>query len=723
MNALITPVVRKLRDTNKESELGVVERAFEAAEKAHRGQLRKSGDPYITHPVAVAEILVDFGLDPATIAAALLHDTVEDTAYSPEKLREDFGNEVATLVEGVTKLDRLTYGPTAEAETVRKMVVAMAKDIRVLVIKLADRLHNARTWQFVEPESSSRKARETLDIYAPLAHRLGMNAIKWELEDLSFKYLEPKKFDEIERLVIERNPSREKLTNDVIAVVETDLTAEGIQATVTGRQKHLYSVYQKMVVRGREFNDIYDLVGIRVLVNDVRDCYAVLGSIHARWSPVPGRFKDYIAMPKFNLYQSLHTTVIGPTGKAVEIQIRTHDMHRRAEYGIAAHWKYKQGTGGRSSESPDMLWLKQLHEWQQETSDVSEFLDALRFDLRTPEVFVFTPKGSVIALPSGSTPVDFAYTVHTEVGNRCIGAKVNGKLVSLEAPLSNGDVVEIVTNKGENAAPSRDWLSFVKSPRARSKIKAWFTKERREEAIDAGKESIARQMRKAGLPIQKILGGQTILQLAHDLNYPDIDAMYAAVGDGHISANHVIERLESSLGLEETHDTPTLENLVTGVSTRPARRSASGIQVEGVDDVLVKLARCCTPVPGDAITGFITRGNGVSIHRTDCVNVADLKFHQGDRIVKVKWDPNAKSVFLVNIQIEALDRARLLSDITRTLSDQQVNILHAAVNTTKDQVAFSRFTFEMADASHLDVVLSAVRRIEGVYDVYRVTNN
>ncbi|MFM7491248.1 MAG: RelA/SpoT family protein [Actinomycetota bacterium] len=723
MNALITPVVRKLRDTNKESELGVVERAFDAAEKAHRGQLRKSGDPYITHPVAVAEILVDFGLDPATIAAALLHDTVEDTSYSPEKLRADFGDEVATLVEGVTKLDRLTYGPTAEAETVRKMVVAMAKDIRVLVIKLADRLHNARTWQFVEPESSARKARETLDIYAPLAHRLGMNAVKWELEDLSFKFLEPKKFDEIERLVIERNPSREKLTNDVIAVVEEDLTTEGIQATVTGRQKHLYSVYQKMVVRGREFNDIYDLVGIRVLVNDVRDCYAVLGSIHARWNPVPGRFKDYIAMPKFNLYQSLHTTVIGPTGKAVEIQIRTHDMHRRAEYGIAAHWKYKLGTGGRSSDSPDMLWLKQLHEWQQETSDVSEFLDALRFDLRTPEVFVFTPKGSVIALPSGSTPVDFAYAVHTEVGNRCIGAKVNGKLVSLEAPLSNGDVVEVVTNKGENAAPSRDWLSFVKSPRARSKIKAWFTKERREEAIDAGKESIARQMRKAGLPIQKILGGHTILQLAHDLNYPDIDAMYAAVGDGHISANHVIERLESSLGLEETHDTPLLENLTSGIGSRPARRSASGIQVEGVDDVLVKLARCCTPVPGDAITGFITRGNGVSIHRTDCVNVADLKFHQGDRIVKVKWDPTAKSVFLVNIQIEALDRARLLSDITRTLSDQQVNILHAAVNTTKDQVAFSRFTFEMADASHLDVVLSAVRRIEGVYDVYRVTNN
>ena len=723
MNALITPVVQRLRDANKNVDTSIVERAFVAAETAHQGQLRKSGDPYITHPVAVAEILVEFGLDPATIAAALLHDTVEDTNYSSEKLRADFGDEVASLVEGVTKLDKLTYGPTAEAETVRKMVVAMAKDIRVLVIKLADRLHNARTWQYVDPESSARKARETLDIYAPLAHRLGMNAVKWELEDLSFKFLEPKKFEEIERLVIERNPSREKLTNDVISVVEEDLTKEGIAAQVTGRQKHLYSVYQKMVVRGREFNDIYDLVGIRILVNDVRDCYAVLGSIHARWNPVPGRFKDYIAMPKFNLYQSLHTTVIGPTGKAVEIQIRTHDMHRRAEYGIAAHWKYKLGSASRSADSPDMLWLKQLHEWQQETSDVTEFLEALRFDLRTPEVFVFTPKGSVIALPAGSTPVDFAYTVHTEVGNRCIGAKVNGKLVSLEAPLANGDVVEVVTNKGENAAPSRDWLNFVKSPRARSKIKAWFTKERREEAIEAGKESIARQMRKAGLPLQKILGGHTMLQLAHDLNYPDIEAMYAAVGDGHISAAHVIDRLENSLGLEETHDTPLLENLVTGGAPRSARRTASGIQVEGVEDVLVKLARCCTPVPGDAITGFITRGNGISIHRSDCVNVADLKFHQGDRIIKVKWDLTAKSVFLVNIQIEALDRARLLSDITRTLSDQQVNILHAAVNTTKDQVAFSRFTFEMADASHLDAVLSAVRRIEGVYDVYRVTNN
>ena len=723
MNAMLTPVADRVRESNPNADLSILDRAFEQARISHEGQLRKSGDPYITHPVAVAEILAELGLDPNTIAAALLHDTVEDTNYSPEQLRSEFGEEIATLVEGVTKLDRLTYGPTAEAETVRKMVVAMAKDIRVLVIKLADRLHNARTWQYVEPESSSRKARETLDIYAPLAHRLGMNAVKWELEDLSFKFLEPKKFDEIERLVAERSPSRDRLTNEVIQVVEKDLAEQGVKATVTGRQKHLYSVYQKMVVRGREFNDIYDLVGIRVLVDDVRDCYGVLGAIHARWSPVPGRFKDYIAMPKFNLYQSLHTTVIGPTGKAVEIQIRTHEMHRRAEYGIAAHWKYKTAKRGNVKDSPDVLWLKQLHEWQQETTDVSEFLDALRFDLHTPEVFIFTPKGSVIALPQGSTAVDFAYAVHTEVGNKCVGAKVNGKLVSLESPLANGDVVEIVTNKGEHAGPSRDWLNFVKSQRARSKIKAWFSRERREEAIDAGKESIARQIRKAGMPLQKILGGQTLLQVSHELNYSDIDSLYAAVGDGLISSNSVVEKLMSAVGSEDVDD-PAISAIIANSDTSKIfRRSASGVIVEGVDDVLIKLARCCTPVPGDSITGFVTRGSGVSIHRSDCVNVADLKFHQGDRILKVSWDPSAKTVFLVNIQIEALDRSRLLSDITKALSDQEVNILHAAVNTTKDQTAISRFTFEMADATHLDSVLATIKKIDGVYDVYRITNN
>ena len=724
MNPVLDVLARSLVAHHPETSLAELERAYEIAADAHQGQLRKSGEPYITHPLAVSEILADIGLDLETIIAALLHDTVEDTKYSLNSLKKDFGKEVANLVDGVTKLDKLNYGPNAEAETLRKMVIAMSKDIRVLVIKLADRLHNARTWKYVSIESAQHKARETLDIYAPLANRLGMSAIKWELEDLSFKTLEPKKYEEIERLVQDRNPAREAMTSEVLELVQRDLEADGITAKVLGRQKHLYSVYQKMVVRGRDFNEIYDLVGIRVLVESVRDCYAVLGAIHARWSPIPGRFKDYIAMPKFNLYQSLHTTVIGPNGKAVEIQIRTFDMHARAEYGIAAHWKYKLATVGESaSEKPEMAWLKQLHEWQQETEDVGEFLDTLRYDLRTPEVFVFTPKGSVIALPSGSTPVDFAYAVHTQVGDRCVGAKVNGKLVPLESILTNGDVVEVVTNKSPSAAPSRDWLNFVSSPRARSKIKAWFSKERKEEAIEAGRESIARQMRKIGLPLQKIFAGQAFLELSHDLHYPDIESMYAAVGNGHISAQFVIEKLVANTDLHEpdaeieSHSIPTIH------SFEHLRRNTSGVDIEGVDDVLVKLARCCTPVPGDEIVGFITRGSGVSVHRSDCINVTDLKLNQGDRIVPVKWNLGAKTSFMVNIQVEALDRARLLSDITRTLSDQHVNILNAAVSTSKDRTAISRFTFEMADASHLDAVLASVRGVEGVYDVYRVTNN
>ena len=720
MDTLLAPVVSALSEHHPGDKLVNLERAFLVAKKAHAGQFRKSGEEYITHPVAVAAILAEFGLNEDVVIAALLHDTVEDTTYSLSELRKDFGEEIALLVDGVTKLDKLTYGPTAEAETVRKMIVAMSRDIRVLVIKLADRLHNARTWRFVSIESAERKARETLDIYAPLAHRLGMNAIKWELEDLSFEVLEPKKFLEISRLVAERNPARVTLTNEVIEAVKSDLLADGVKCSVTGRQKHFYSVYQKMVVRGRDFNDIYDLVGIRVLVDDVRDCYAVLGAIHARWSPVPGRFKDYIAMPKFNLYQSLHTTVIGPSGKAIEIQIRTYDMHSRAEFGIAAHWKYKQGSEADSS-SPEMLWLRQLHEWQKETEDPSEFLESLRFDLGSPEVFVFTPKGSVIALPGGSTPVDFAYSVHTDVGNRCAGAKVNGRLVPLESKLNNGDVVEVVLNKGEHAAPSRDWLNFVKSPRARSKIKAWFSKERREEAIEAGRESIARQMRKAGLPLQKIFAGHALLELSHELHYPDISALYSAVGDGHVSSASIIEKLIASMGQEDSHPEATVPTFPTGVQT--TRRSSSSIEVAGIGDVYVKLARCCTPVPGDAIMGFITKGNGVSVHRGDCINAADLQSNQGERVVEVKWLAGAASVFLVNIQVEALDRARLLADVTRTLSEQQVNILSAAVSTSKDRTAISRFTFEMADATHLDAVLSAVRNIEGVYDVYRTFNN
>jgi GTP pyrophosphokinase len=723
VNSLLGYLSQSVHNHNPGLDFSKIEQAYEVADQAHSGQLRKSGEPYITHPLAVAGILADIGLDEATIIAALLHDTVEDTEYSLNDLKRDFGDEVAALVDGVTKLDKLTYGPNAEAETLRKMVVAMSRDIRVLVIKLADRLHNARTWKFVTSESATRKARETLDIYAPLAHRLGMSAIKWELEDLSFKTVEPKKYDEIERLVQDRSPSRAKLTDEVVEAIKTDLLVDGIDAQVSGRQKHLYSVYQKMVVRGRDFNEIYDLVGIRVLVDSVRDCYGVLGAIHARWSPVPGRFKDYIAMPKFNLYQSLHTTVIGPNGKAVEIQIRTFDMHTRAEYGVAAHWKYKQKGAIANSTTPEVAWFKQLHEWQQETEDVGEFLDTLRYDLRTPEVFVFTPQGSVIALPAGSTPVDFAYAVHTEVGNRCVGAKVNGKLIPLESTLTNGDVVEVITNKSEHAGPSRDWLNFVHSPRARSKIKAWFSKERRDEAIDAGRESIARQMRKAGLPLQKIFAGHAILELAHDLHYADIETMYAAVGNGHISAQFVIEKLEAALGVDDSHTESDIDHIGNFAHISHAPRNTSGVEVEGAGDVLVKLARCCAPVPGDEIVGFITRGSGVSVHRTDCINVADLKVHQGERMISVQWNMGAKTLFLVNIQVEALDRARLLSDVTKTLSDQHVNILSASVSTSKDRTAISRFTFEMADASHLDSVLASVRGIEGVYDVYRTTNN
>ena len=718
MSDLIAPVIGELRQHHPKVDEAEVVRAYKAANDAHQGQLRKSGDPYITHPVAVAKILADLGMDKATIIAALLHDTVEDTSYSLKQLRSEFGDEVANLVDGVTKLDKLTYGESAEAETVRKMVVAMSRDIRVLVVKLADRLHNARTWKFVAPESARKKARETLDIYAPLAHRLGMNAIKWELEDLSFEIIDPKKFEEIARLVAERNPSREAMSIEVINTVSEDLKRDGIKATVTGRQKHYFSVYQKMVNRGREFNEIYDLVGIRVLVDDVKDCYAVLGSIHARWSPVPGRFKDYIAMPKFNLYQSLHTTVIGPNGKALEIQIRTHDMHARAEFGIAAHWKYKSNS--KDEKTPEMLWLQQLHAWQQETADPGEFLDSLRFDLGSPEVYVFTPKGNVIALPGGSTPVDFAYTVHTEVGNKCVGAKVNGRLVPLETKLNNGDVIEVVTNKNPNAGPSRDWLNFVKSPRARSKIKAWFTKERREEYIEQGKEQISKQIRKQNLPIHRLMANQSLVAVAHELKIKGIEDLFVSIGEGKVSAQSVVNKLIQIHGGEEGASEDLAEAIApTKIKNTPTTTRSPSVIVKGIEDVYTRLSRCCTPVPGDEIFGYITRGGGVSIHRQDCTIALDLKKEE-ERIVETNWPESGTGIYLVNIQVEAIDRNGLLSDVTRTLSEHHVNILNASVSTTRERIAFSKFTFEMADPKHLGSVLAAVKNIAGVYDVYRV---
>ncbi|MGN0120072.1 MAG: RelA/SpoT family protein, partial [Streptomyces albidoflavus] len=738
-NPVLEPLLRIVRSNDPKIEtatLRQIEKAYQVAERWHRGQKRKSGDPYITHPLAVTTILAELGMDPATLMAGLLHDTVEDTEYGLDALRRDFGDQVALLVDGVTKLDKVKFGEAAQAETVRKMVVAMAKDPRVLVIKLADRLHNMRTMRYLKREKQEKKARETLEIYAPLAHRLGMNTIKWELEDLAFAILYPKMYDEIVRLVAERAPKRDEYLAIVTDEVQADLRAARIKATVTGRPKHYYSVYQKMIVRGRDFAEIYDLVGIRVLVDTVRDCYAALGTVHARWNPVPGRFKDYIAMPKFNMYQSLHTTVIGPGGKPVELQIRTFDMHRRAEYGIAAHWKYKQEAvagaskvrtdvprkTGKEDAVNDMAWLRQLLDWQKETEDPGEFLESLRFDLSRNEVFVFTPKGDVIALPAGATPVDFAYAVHTEVGHRTIGARVNGRLVPLESTLDNGDLVEVFTSKASGAGPSRDWLGFVKSPRARNKIRAWFSKERRDEAIEQGKDALVRAMRKQNLPIQRILTGDSLVTLAHEMRYTDISSLYAAIGEGHVAAQGVVQKLVQSLGGEEAASEDIAESAPPSRSRRKRRSNADpGVVVKGVDDVWVKLARCCTPVPGDPIIGFVTRGNGVSVHRADCVNVDELS-KQPERMLDVEWAPTQSSVFLVAIQVEALDRSRLLSDVTRVLSDQHVNILSAAVQTSRDRVATSRFTFEMGDPKHLGHVLKAVRGVEGVYDVYRVTS-
>ncbi|WP_037269727.1 bifunctional (p)ppGpp synthetase/guanosine-3',5'-bis(diphosphate) 3'-pyrophosphohydrolase [Kibdelosporangium aridum] len=721
---VLEPLAAVHRELHPKADLGLLQQAYDVAEEKHRHQRRKSGDPYITHPLAVATILAELGMDTTTLVAALLHDTVEDTDYSLELLRADFGDEVAHLVDGVTKLDKVKLGTAAEAETIRKMIIAMAKDPRVLVIKLADRLHNMRTMRFLPPEKQARKAKETLEVLAPLAHRLGMATVKWELEDLAFAILQPKKFNEIVRLVANRAPSRENYLNAVIEELDKHLTDAKIKCTVEGRQKRYYSIHQKMIVRGRDFDDIHDLVGVRLMVEDVRDCYAAMGVVHAMWQPMPGRFKDYIAQPRFGVYQSLHTTVIGPDGKPLEVQIRTHDMHHTAEYGIAAHWRYKETRGTHDSkgvEVDEMAWMRQLLDWQREAADPGEFLESLRYQFSTREIFVFTPKGDVITLPAGSTPVDFAYAVHTEVGHRCIGARVNGRLVALERKLENGEVVEIFTSKAEGAGPSRDWLQFAASPRARAKIKQWFAKERREEAIEAGKDAIAKEVRRVGLPMQRLVSADAMTALSRELRYPDISSLYAAVGEGHTSGRHVVQRLVALLGGVEHAEEELAERATPSTVTRRRASGDAGVVVKGASDVWVKLARCCTPVPGDDILGFVTRGGGVSVHRTDCTN-ADELLAEPERLVDVEWAPSASSVFLVAIQVEALDRHRLLSDVTKVLADERVNILSASVTTSRDRVAVSRFSFEMGDPKHLGHVLKAVRSVEGVYDVYRVTS-
>ena len=733
VDPLLVPLLETMTAVSPKESTELVRRAYTVAELAHRGQTRRSGDPYITHPVSVAMILAELGSPAEVIAAALLHDTVEDTDYSLERLRGEFGEVIAVMVDGVTKLDKVTYGEAAQAETVRKMIVAMSRDVRVLLIKLADRLHNARTWKYVPAASAERKAKETLEIYAPLAHRLGLNTMKWELEDRSFQVLYPKVYEEIVSLVAQHAPAREQYLSTVSTQINEDLRKAKIKAEVTGRPKHYYSIYQKMIVRGRDFSDIYDLVGVRVLVDTVRDCYGVLGTLHARWSPVQGRFKDYIALPKFNLYQSLHTTVIGPTGKPVEIQIRTREMHRRAEYGVAAHWKYKAMAGSQSGGdsgvgSNDAAWLRQLMDWQKETTDSGEFLDSLRFEINTQEVYVFTPKGDVLALPQGATPVDFAYSVHTEVGHRTIGARVNGRLVSLESSLSTGDVVEVFTSKSPDAGPSRDWLGFVRSPRARSKIRHWFSKERREEALEKGKEELAKALRRQDLPMRRLLTHDTLATVADDLNLQSVDALYTSIGEGRTGAQHVVEKLRASFGgtagAEEDLAEITMPSRVrsrAGREERHASETDQGVIVDGHADLWVKLAKCCAPVPGDPIVGFITRGSGISVHHETCTNAIQLQEQQPDRMVDVSWSGRHSTAYLVHIKIEALDRPRLLTDIALVISEQQVNLHSASAQSHSDRLATSFFSFELADPSHLQSVLSHVRRIEGVYDVYRVT--
>ena len=710
----LNPLLNAFRARHpKASDTTLIVRAYETAEQAHEGQLRRSGEAYISHPLAVATILAGLGLDDVTVAAALLHDAVEDTGITVEDIEADFGSAVAAIVDGVTKLDRIRFDSkeAQQAATMRKMLVAMAKDPRVLLIKLADRLHNMRTVAAMPEWKQKRIAQETLDIYAPLAHRFGIQDIKWQLEDLSFATIHPRRYSEIEQMVATRAPEREIYLAQVIDQVSERLAAARVEGKVTGRPKHLYSIYEKMVVKGKEFDEIFDLVGVRIMVDSVKDCWAALGAIHGAWAPVQGRFKDYINTPKFNLYQSLHTTVVGPQGKAIEAQIRTVEMHHRAERGIAAHWGYKE----RASAS-DVAWLQRIVDWSAESTDPTEFLETLKLDLDTDEVFVFTPKGDVITLPVHATPIDFAYSIHTEVGHRCIGARVNGRLVPLDAELVSGDSVEIFTSKVPSAGPSRDWLRLAVTPRARNKIRQWFSRERREDAIESGREELTKALRKEGLPLQK-LTAVTLAKIAETMNYADLEALHAAIGEGHASGRAIAQRLAREMrGGDSEVQIPT-------TARQPRRsngRTIAGVHVEGLDDVMVRLSRCCTPVPGDQIIGFVTRGRGVSVHRSDCSNAAALSAGEVGRLIEVEWDRDRAGSFNASIEVKALDRTRLGVDVWRVLSDLHLNVLRSETLTSPDRVSRMRFEFEMADPAHLESLLSSLKRIDSVYDAYRV---
>jgi GTP diphosphokinase / guanosine-3',5'-bis(diphosphate) 3'-diphosphatase len=713
-------LIRSVRSYNARADVREIERAYRFAEARHAGQKRLSGDDFVEHPLAVAQILADLGLDTTTLSAALLHDVVEDTEVGLEELEADFGADVARIVDGLTKLQTIAFRSREQeqAENVRKMIVAMAGDIRVLLIKLADRLHNMRTLSALPQAKQRENATETLEIYAPLAHRLGVQQIKWELEDLSFKTIYPGPYREIASLVDRRRGERQQYVDSVLAAARGRLREAGVKAQVEGRSKHLYSIYEKMVLGGKEFNEIYDLAGIRILVDSIRDCYGTLGAIHSLWKPVPGRFKDYVAMPKSNMYQSLHTTVVGPQGRPIEVQIRTSEMHRTAEYGIAAHWRYKEGRDGkRAKEAADLAWLGHMMEWLKDMADPREFMEGLKIDLYRGQVFVFTPKGDVVNLPAGATPVDFAYNIHTEVGHRTIGGKVNGKLVPLDYELRTGDTVEVLTSKAAGEGPSQDWLKFVVSPRARSKIRQWFSRERREDALEEGREQLHRLMRKQNVSLKRLATEEALEQVAAEMKFPNLESLYVAVGEGHVSPQSLVARLTRAVA-------GTTEEDVTEMPlARPVQVGApdvtSGVEVPGSADVWVRLARCCTPVPGDKIMGFVTRGQGVSVHRTDCPNARALE-GEPERLIDVSWRTGRPTSFVTTIQVEALDRTRLLSDVATALSDHHVNIISATSAVGRDRITTLRFTFELGDIAHLSQIISAVKKVENVYEAYRV---
>jgi GTP pyrophosphokinase len=710
----IERLIVRFREHHELGDVDLIRRAGVAAINAHEGQLRRTGEPYVTHPIAVAGIVADLGLDETTIAAALLHDAVEDTGVTTQWLASEFGAQVSAVVDGVTKLDRLEFDSkeAQQAATIRKMFIAMAQDWRVLLIKLADRLHNMRTISVMPMHRQRAIAQETLDVYAPLAHRLGVQQVKWQLEDLSFATLHPKRYAEIEQMVAARQPERETYLGEVMETLTLKLAEFGISAEVRGRPKHLWSIYEKMVVGGKEFDEIFDLVGLRLIVEEERDCWAALGAIHALWSPVQGRFKDYINSPKFNLYQSLHTTVIGPRGKSVEVQVRTQEMHRRAEFGVAAHWSYKEG--GSASE---MAWMQRLTDVEEEENDPIAFLEALKLDLGQDEVYLFTPKGRVIALIEGATPIDFAYAVHTEVGHRCVGAKVNGRLVPLDTVLRSADVVEIVTSKNDNAGPSRDWLNIAASSRAKSKIRQWFQRERRDDAIEGGREELTKALRREGLPIATSLTSSALDAVISALGLEDRDALFMSIDSNQISALAVVQRLDRELRGGDAEQMPTTVTKAPR-SNRTSRRTA-GVYVEGLDDVMIHLARCCSPVPGDSIMGFITQGRGVSVHRDDCSNAVALAQRLGERIIDVEWDGSAGGQYRAVLEIMAFDRSRLLLDVSKVVAEYHLNIITSSTTTSGARIVRMVFDVELADPEHLSSLLAALKGVDGVFDAFR----